>query len=126
MRPVLAVVLIVAGLILVVGALNHAQTVSLDCVVGTWSQASVFVLAAIVAGLLVATAVLAAAAAGVRAADDRRKLENELERTYARLRAAGGQPASPSEQPREGGLREDVAPSSEEHVGVEGGDAPVA
>jgi uncharacterized integral membrane protein len=92
-RPVLAVVLVVAGLILVVGALNHAQTVSLDCVVGTWSQASVFVLAAIVAGLLVATAVLAAAAAGVRAADDRRKLENELERTYARLRAAGGQPA---------------------------------
>ncbi len=121
MRPVLAVVLVVAGLILVVGALNHAQTVSLDCVVGTWSQASVFVLAAIVAGLLVAAALLATAAAGVRAADDRRKLETELERTYARLREAEGQPASASELPTQGAV-----PQHAEHVGGEGGDAPVA
>lgn len=126
MRPVLAVVLVVAGLILVVGALNHAQRVSLDCVVGTWSHASVFSLAAIVAGLLVATAVLAVAAAGGRGADDRRKLETELEHTYTRLRAVEGQPASANEQMREGALPAGDTPQSEEHLGVEGGETPIS
>lgn len=121
MRPVLAVVLAVAALLLVVGALNHAQTVSLDCVVGTWSQASVFVLAAIAAALLVVAALLVAAVAGIRAADDRRKLETELERTYARLREAEGQAASTEERPNE-----DAVAGKAEHVGARRGDVPDA
>jgi uncharacterized integral membrane protein len=120
------VVLVMAGLLLALGALNHAQTVSLDCVVGTWSHASVFVLAAIVAGLLVAAALLAAAAAGVRAADDRRKVETELERTYARLRAAEGAPASVSEPPSEGTVLQGAVAQNAERAGAEDGDAPVA
>lgn len=123
MKPVLTVVVVAAGLILVAGALNHGQTVSLDCVVGTWSHASVFVLAAIVAGLMVAAALLVAAAAGTRAADDRRKLESELERTYARLRAAEGQPESPAgsgHPPAEAAL-----PKEAPQVGAEDDDAPV-
>ena len=124
MRPVLAVVVVVAGLILVAGALNHQQTVSLDCVFGTWSDASVFVLAAIVAGLTVAAALLVAAVAGARAADDRRKLETELERTYARLRAAEGRPESSAgsgSPPAEAALPQDAP-----QVGVDSDDAPAS
>ena len=60
----------------------------MDYVIGTWHQVSLLAVAAVVAALLVAVGVLAAVAAGLVRARERRVLEEELERTYVRLRAS--------------------------------------
>ena len=88
MKNILTVLLVVAVLVLAVGVASYAARVDIDYVIGTWHHASLLAVAAVVAGLLLAVGVLAAVAAGVAHARERRVLEEELQRTYVRLRAA--------------------------------------
>jgi uncharacterized integral membrane protein len=88
MKNILTVLLVVAVLVLAVGVASYATRVDVDYVIGTWHHASLLAVAAVVAGLLLVVGVLAALAAGLAQARERRVLEGELERTYVRLRAA--------------------------------------
>jgi hypothetical protein len=90
MRNILTALLIAAVLVVAVGVASHAARVDLSYVAGTWHRASLLAVAAIVAALLVVVGLLSAVAAGLLAARDRRLLEDELQRTYVRLRAAEG------------------------------------
>ncbi len=88
MKNILTVLLVVAVLVLAVGVASYAARVDVNYVIGTWHQASLLAVAAVVAALLLAVGVLAAVAAGLARARERRVLEEELERTYVRMRAA--------------------------------------
>ncbi len=88
MKNVVTALLVLAVAVLAVGIASHGSRVDLDYVAGTWHQASLLPLAAVVAALLVAVGVLSGAAVGLARARDRRALQAELERTYVRLRAA--------------------------------------
>ncbi len=88
MKNIVTVLLALAVLVLVVGIASHAARVDVDFVFGTWHQASVLAVAGVVAALLVVVGVLAAIAADLGAGRDRHALEEELQRTYVRLRAA--------------------------------------
>ena len=88
MKNILTVLLVVAVLVLAVGVASYAARVDVDYVIGTWHQASLLAVAAVVAALVVVVGVLAAVSAGLVRARERRALEGELERTYVRLRAA--------------------------------------
>jgi len=115
MKNILTVLLVVAVLVLAVGVASYATRVDVDYVIGTWHHVSLLALAAVVAALLVVVGVLAAEAAGLVRARERRALEDELERTYVRLRAAeaslqAAQPAVP------------VAPEVEPEPGTHPGD----
>ncbi len=90
MRNILTALLVAAVLVMAVGVASHAARVDLSYVAGTWHRASLLAVAAIVAALLVVVGLLSAVAAGLVAARDRRLLEDELQRTYVRLRAAEG------------------------------------
>lgn len=88
MKNILTVLLVLAVLVLVVGVASHAARVDVGYVAGTWHRASLLAVAAVVAALLLVVGVLSAVAADLAAGRDRRALEEELERTYVRLRAA--------------------------------------
>ena len=88
MRNILAALLVVAVLVVAVGVASHGARVDVSYVAGTWHSASLPALAAIVAALVVVVGLLCAVAAGLLTARDRRLLEDELQRTYVRLRAA--------------------------------------
>ena len=60
----------------------------MDYVVGTWHHVSLLALAAVVAALVVVVGVLAALAADLALRAHPQALEEELQRTYVRLRAA--------------------------------------
>jgi len=90
MRNILTGLLVVAVLVVAVGVASHAARVDVDYVAGTWHRASLLALAAIVAALLVVVGLLSGVVAGLLTARDRRLLEDELQRTYVRLRAAEG------------------------------------
>jgi uncharacterized integral membrane protein len=90
MKNILTALLVVAVLVVAVGAASHAARVDVSYVAGTWHRASLLAVAAIVAALLVVVGLLSAVAAGLLTARDRRLLEDELQRTYVRLRAAEG------------------------------------
>ncbi len=92
MRNILTALLVVAALVVAVGVASHGARVDLGYVAGTWHQASLLAVAAIVAALLVVVGLLSAVAARLATARDRRLLEDELQRTYVRLRAAEGAP----------------------------------
>jgi uncharacterized membrane protein YciS (DUF1049 family) len=101
MKNILTVLLVVAVLVLAVGVASYAARVDVNYVIGTWHQASLLAVAAVVAALLLAVGVLTAVAAGLARARERRVLEEELERTYVRLRAAeaslqAARPAAPA------------------------------
>ncbi len=105
MKNILTVLLVVAVLVLAVGVASYAARVDVNYVIGTWHQASLLAVAAVVAALLLAVGVLAAVAAGLARARERRVLEEELERTYVRLRAAeaslqAARPAAPADTRR--------------------------
>lgn len=91
MKDFLIGLLVVALVLVTLGAVNHGVKVDLDYVFGTWHQVSLLWLAVIVLCVIVVTGVAAAGYAGVRAGSERHKLEQELERTYTRLRAAEAQ-----------------------------------
>ena len=88
MKNIVTVLLVLAVLVLVVGVASHAARVDVSYVAGTWHQRVAAGLSAIVAALLVVVGLLAAVAADLGAGRDRHALEEELQRTYVRLRAA--------------------------------------
>ncbi len=88
MKNILTVLLVAAVLVLFVGVASHGARVDVKYLAGTWHGASLLAVAAVVAGLLLVVGVLSAAAARLGSARDRRALEEELQRTYVRLRAA--------------------------------------
>jgi uncharacterized integral membrane protein len=100
MKNVLTALVVLAVVVLAVGVASHGSRVDLDYVAGTWHHVSLLSLAAVVAVLLVVVGVLAGVAVDLSRARDRRALHAELERTYARLRAAeaetAGAPAADS------------------------------
>ena len=104
MKDIVIVLLLVAIVILVFGAVNQDQQIDFDYIAGTWESVSVFVLAAIGAGVTLLVGLGAAAAARQRVVGDRHKLERELEQVYKRLRAAEQtarlQTGSAGEEPR--------------------------
>jgi uncharacterized membrane protein YciS (DUF1049 family) len=112
MRNILTALLVVAVLVVAVGVASHAARVDLSYVAGTWHRASLLAVAAIVAALLVVVGLLSAVAAGLLAARDRRLLEDELQRTYVRLRAVeGSAPAAVSTGPSSTSTSTSAAPS---------------
>lgn len=88
MRVIVIVVLVVAAIVMLLGVINHSREVDVGYGAGTWPDVSFVAVAGVVAGLVLIVGVASAAAAAAAAAGDRRKLETELERTYARLRSA--------------------------------------
>ena len=104
MKDIVIVLLLVAIVILVFGAVNQDQQIDFDYIAGTWESVSVFALAAIGAGVTLLVGLAAAAAARQRVVGDRHKLERELEQVYKRLRAAEQtarlQTGSAGEEPR--------------------------
>lgn len=116
MKDIVIVLLLVAIVILVFGAVNQDQQIDFDYIAGTWESVSVFALAAIGAGVTLLVGLGAAAAARQRVVGDRHKLERELEQVYKRLRAAEQtarlQTGSAGEEPRAAATGEVAVPAT--------------
>jgi uncharacterized membrane protein YciS (DUF1049 family) len=121
-REIVILLLVVALLVLVIGAVNQDQRVDLDYVFGTWEGVSVLTLSAISAGAAIVMGLIIAAMARMRVVADRRKLERELQLVYPRLREAeraAGLPAwnMPVETVAPAAAGVAVAPASEPTAG---------
>ncbi len=88
MRNALILLIVVAILIVTLGAVNHSVALEIDYVAGTWRAVSLAWIGLAVAGVVVAAGLAAALLARAAAARARRKLESELDETYRRLRDA--------------------------------------
>jgi uncharacterized integral membrane protein len=88
MKNILTALLVLAVLVLVVGVASRTARVDVSYVAGTWHRVSLLAVAAVVAALLLVVGVLSAVAADLSAGRDRHALEEELQQTYVRLRAA--------------------------------------
>ena len=88
MRNALIVLVVVALVLVALGAVNHGLLFDIDFVAGTWTAVSVFWVAVAAAGVVFVTGVVAAFLARSGAVATRRKLEKELQGAYKRLRAA--------------------------------------
>ena len=84
----LIVLVVVALVIVALGAVNHGLLFDIDFVAGTWTAVSLFWVAVVTAGVVFVTGLVAAYLAASGAVAARRKLEKELQGTYERLRAA--------------------------------------
>jgi len=87
-RKALIVLVVVAAVIVALGAVNHGLLFDIDVVAGTWTAVSLFWVAVVTAGVVLVTGLVAAYLAASGATAARRKLEKELQATYERLRAA--------------------------------------
>jgi len=87
-RNALIVLVVVALVLVVLGAVNNGVLFAIDFVAGTWAAVSLFWVAVVTAGVVVVSGVAAALLAQSGAVATRRKLEKELQGTYERLRAA--------------------------------------
>jgi len=87
-RNALIVLVVVALVLVALGAVNHGLLFDIDFVAGTWTAVSVFWVAVAAAGVVFVTGVVAAFLARSGAVAVQRKLEKELKGTYERLRAA--------------------------------------
>jgi len=87
-RNALIVLVVVALVLVALGAVNHGLLFDIDFVAGTWTAVSVFWVAVAAAGVVFVTGVVAAFLARSGAVATRRKLEKELQGAYKRLRAA--------------------------------------
>jgi len=87
-RNALIVLIVVALVIVALGAVNHGLLFDIDFVAGTWTAVSLFWVAVVTAGVVFVTGLVAALLAQSGAVAARRKLEKELQGTYERLRAA--------------------------------------
>jgi hypothetical protein len=94
-RNALIVLIVVALLLVGVGAVNNGLLFDIDFVAGTWTAVSLFWVAVVMAGVLFVTGVVVAFLAASGAVAVRRKLEKELQSTYERLRAAEAKLPSP-------------------------------
>ena len=88
MRKALIVLVVVALVLVALGAVNHGLLFDIDFVAGTWTAVSVFWVAVAAAGVVFVSGVVAAFLARSGAVAARRKLEKELQGAYERLRAA--------------------------------------
>jgi uncharacterized membrane protein YciS (DUF1049 family) len=87
-RNALILLVVVALIILLAGAMNSEVTFDIDYVVGTVEAVSLFWVAAVVAAVVFVVGVVAAWLARMAVGGSRRKLEAELQATYERLREA--------------------------------------
>ena len=113
MRNALIVLVVVALVLVALGAVNHGLLFDIDFVAATWTAVSLFWVAVVVAGVVFVTGVAAAFLAASGAVKARRKLEKELQSTYERLRAAEAKLPQPALAPA---VDVDVAPG--EHTAV--------
>ena len=88
MRNALILLVVVALLILVVGALNNGTAFDIDYAAGTVTSVSLLWVSAVIAALVFVVGLAAAWFAQAAVAGRRRKLEAELQSTYERLREA--------------------------------------
>ncbi|MCX6363427.1 MAG: hypothetical protein NTW58_04525 [Actinobacteria bacterium] len=88
MRNALIVLVVVALVLVVLGAVNNGLLFDIDFVAGTWTAVSLFWVTVVAAGVVVVSGVAAALLAQSGAVATRRRLEKELQGTYERLRAA--------------------------------------
>jgi uncharacterized iron-regulated membrane protein len=88
LRNALIVLVIVALVLVALGAVNNGLLFDIDFVAGTWTAVSLFWVAVVTAGVVFVTGLVAAFLAQSGAVATRRKLEKELQGTYERLRAA--------------------------------------
>ena len=91
MRNALIVLVVVALVLVALGAFNNDLLFDVDLVAGTWTAVSLFWVAVVTAGVVVVSGLAAAFLARSSAVTTRRKLEKELQATYERLRAAEAQ-----------------------------------
>ena len=96
MRNALIVLVVVALVLVALGAVNNGLLFDIDFVAGTWTAVSLFWVAVVTAGVVFVTGVVAAFLAQSGAVATRRKLEKELQGTYERLRAAEGKLPRPA------------------------------
>ena len=88
MRNALILLVVVALIIVALGAANGSIAFDFDLVFSTWSAVSLVWVAVVVAVVVLVAGLAAAWLAQVEAARTRRKLEAELQATFERLRAA--------------------------------------
>lgn len=96
MRNAFILLVVVALVILAVGALNNGTAFDVDYVAGTISAVSLFWVSAVIAALVFVVGIAAAWFAQSAVAGTRRKLEAELQSTYERLREAEALAARPA------------------------------
>ena len=100
MRNALILLVVVALIIVALGAANSSITFDFDLVFGTWSAVSLLWVAVVAAGVLVVVGLVAVWLSRADASRARRKLEAELQTTYERLRTAEARlPEEPQEAP---------------------------
>lgn len=88
MRNALILLVVVALIIVALGAANGSIAFDFDMVFGTWTAVSLVWVAVVVAVVVLVVGLAAAWLARADASRTRRKLEAELQSTYERLRAA--------------------------------------
>jgi hypothetical protein len=115
LRKALIVLVVVALVLVALGAVNHGLLFDIDFVVGTWTAVSLFWVAVVIAGVVLVTGMVVAFFSRTGAVATRRKLEKELQGTYERLRAAEAKLPKPA--PAQAAVV-DVAPG--EHTAVTG------
>lgn len=117
MRNAFILLVVVALVIVGLGAANDSIAFDFDLVFATWTAVSLVWIAAVVAAVVLVTGLIAAWLAQTDASRSRRKLEAELQATYERLRAAEARlPEEPQEvegQPQEAGGQPEPRESSE-------------
>ena len=96
MRNAFILLVVVALVLVALGAVNHGLLFDIDFVAGTWTAVSLFWVAVVSAGVVFVTGMVAAFFARSGAVNTRRKLEQELQGTYERLRAAEAQLPRPA------------------------------
>ena len=113
MRKALIVLVVVALVLVALGAVNHGLLFDIDFVVGTWTAVSLFWVTVVIAGVVLVTGMVVAFFSRSGAVATRRKLEKELQGTYERLRAAEAQLPKPVPAPA---AIVDVAPGEQTAV----------
>jgi uncharacterized membrane protein YciS (DUF1049 family) len=99
-RTAFLLLVVVALIIVGLGAANTSIKFDFDMVFGTWTAVSLIWVAAVFAGVVLVVGLVAAWLAQREALRTRRKLEVELQATYERLRAAEARlPQEPKESP---------------------------
>ncbi len=88
MRTALTILIIVALVLVAIGAVNHTVTLDLDFLAVSWSGVSLFWVAVALAAVALAAGIAGAWAARGSAVAAQRRLEKELASTYKRLRDA--------------------------------------
>jgi hypothetical protein len=98
-RNALIVLVVVALVMVALGAVNNDLLFNIDYVAGTWTAVSLFWVAVVTAGIVVVTGLVAVYLAASGSIRVRRMLERELQSTYERLRATEAMVPRPAPAP---------------------------